>query len=117
MSATPTRHIVPGSERTVMPGATVLGDVAPDERFEVTVRLRAKPSSRGLGDGGAHEDRLPAQRQYLSREDYAAGHGADPQDIAKVTAFAAAHQLAVVEETCNDGRWHARFLCRSSSLA
>jgi kumamolisin len=97
MSATPTRHIVPGSERTVMPGAKVSGDVAPDERFEVTVRLRAKLSSRSLAEGGAHDDRPPARRQYLSREEYAAGHGADPQDIAKVSAFAAAHQLAVVE--------------------
>jgi len=97
MSNTPNRHIVPGSERSVMPGAIVSGDVAPDERFEVTVRLRAKPSSRSLGDGGAHEDRPPAQRKYLSREEYAAGHGADPQDIAKVNAFATAHQLAVVE--------------------
>ena len=97
MSTTSNRHIVPGSERSVMPGATVSGDVAPDERFEVTVRLRAKPSLRSVGEGGTHEDRPPAQRQYLSREDYAAGHGADPQDIAKVTAFAGAHQLVVVE--------------------
>ena len=97
MSATPNRHIVPGSERSVMPGAKVSGDVAPDERFEVTVRLRAKPSPRSLGEGGAHEDRPPAKRQYLSREEYAAGHGADPLDVAKVSAFAAAHQLAVVE--------------------
>ena len=97
MSATPNRHIVPGSERSVMPGARVSGEVAPDERFEATVRLRAKPSSRGLVEGGAHADRPPAQRQYLSREEYAASHGADSQDIAKVTAFATAHRLAVVE--------------------
>ena len=97
MSIKPNRHIVPGSERNVMPGATVSGDVAPDERFEVTVRLRTKPSSRSLGEGGAHDDRPPAQRRYLSREEYAAGHGADPQDIAKVSAFATTHQLVVVE--------------------
>ena len=99
MSTTPNRHIVSGSERSVMPDAKVSGDVAPDERFEVTVRIRAKPSSRGLGEGGAHEDRPPAKRQYLSREAYAASHGADPQDIAKVASFAATHQLAVVESS------------------
>jgi hypothetical protein len=44
MPATPNRRLVPGSERSVMPGATVSNDVAPDERFEVNVRLRAKPS-------------------------------------------------------------------------
>ncbi len=84
MSSTPSRHVVPGSERSVMPGATMSGEVTPDERFEVTIRLRSKLSSRGLGEGGAHEDRLPAKRQYLSREEYAAGNGADPQDIAKM---------------------------------
>lgn len=97
MPATTARYVVPGSERTAMPGATVSGDVAPDERFEVTVRLRAKPPLRSLDEGGAHDDRPLAQRRYLSREEYAAGHGADPDDIAKVTAFATAHQLAVVE--------------------
>ena len=97
MPTTPNRHIIPGSERTIMPGANAVGVVAPDERFEVTVRLRPKASSRSLTDGGAHEDRHPAQRQYLSREEYAAGHGADSQDIAKVAEFATAHQLVVVE--------------------
>jgi kumamolisin len=91
------RHIIAGSERSVVPGATVSGDVAADERFEVTVRLRAKASSRALGEGGAQEDRLPAQRHYLSREEYEAGHGADPKDIAAVSTFAAAHGLVVVE--------------------
>ena len=38
----------------------------------------------------------PAQRQYLTRAQLAADHGAAPEDIAKVEAFAQAHQLAVV---------------------
>jgi hypothetical protein len=69
MPATPNRHIVPGSERSVMPGATVSSDVAPDERFEVAVRLRAKPSSRGLAEGGAHDDRPPAVVRGLLAND------------------------------------------------
>jgi hypothetical protein len=39
------------------------------------------------------------QRQYLSRDPYAAGHGTDPADIARVTAFASTHQLAVIESS------------------
>ena len=91
------RHVVPGSEREVVPGATPVSPAAPDERLEVTVRVRAKPSLRGVNVGAAFDDKPPAQRSYLSREGYAAGHGADPQDIERVAEFAAAHHLVVVE--------------------
>jgi kumamolisin len=37
------------------------------------------------------------QRRYPSREEYAARHGADPQDLKKVEQFAQAHGLAVKE--------------------
>ena len=97
MSTASNRHVIPGSERSAMLGAKAVGAAAPDERFEVTVRLRAKPSARSAADGGAHDDRQPAQRQYLSREEFAASHGADPQDITKVTDFATTHHLVVVE--------------------
>ena len=93
------RHIIPGSQRSVMPGAKAVGAVTPDERFEVTVRLRSKAPTRSLVDDSAQADKLPAQRQYLSREDYAAVHGADARDIAKLVAFAQAHQLVVVESS------------------
>lgn len=95
--ATPSRHIIPGSERFVVPGAKAVGSVMPSERFEVTVRLRPQSPQRGLADGTALADTLPGRRQYLSREAYAAGHGADARDIAKIAEFANAHQLAVVE--------------------
>lgn len=97
MPTTTSRHIIPGTERSVMLGAKAIGVVTPDERFEVTVRLRSKARTPSPVSASAQADKLPAQRQYLSREDYAAGHGADPQDIAKLTAFAQAHQLVVVE--------------------
>jgi kumamolisin len=35
---------------------------------------------------------------YLTREEFAARHGAEPRDLAAVRAFATAHGLAVVEE-------------------
>jgi kumamolisin len=35
----------------------------------------------------------------LTREEYAASHGADPADIAKIEAFAGAHRLVVVESS------------------
>ena len=98
MATRPNRHIIPGSERAAVPGAKSVAAATPDERFEVTVRLRSMSPTRGSDDAGAtHDDAPPAQRQYQSREQYAARHGADPQDIAKIAAFATAHQLVVVE--------------------
>ena len=97
MPSTTKRHIIPGSERSAMTGAKAVGAVAADERFEVTLRLRAKAPSRGVVDGGAHADKLPGQRAYLSREDFAKEHGADAQDIAQTAAFAQQHQLVVLE--------------------
>jgi kumamolisin len=97
MATSPNRYTIPGSDKGPMPGAHALRDTAPDERFEVTVRLRARSRQRGATEGGVLADQLPGQRQYLSREAYEAGHGADPQDLAKVTAFAQAHQLVVLE--------------------
>lgn len=38
-------------------------------------------------------------RRYLTREQYASSHGADPADMAKVEAFARAHNLVVIEQS------------------
>lgn len=97
MTANPNRVIVGGSERIALPGAHAVGSVPNDERFEVTVRVRRKTSLQNLVADGFHLDQLPAKRRYLTREQYAAGHGADPADLAKVVAFAQAHGLIVVE--------------------
>ncbi|MDE2368437.1 MAG: S8/S53 family peptidase [Burkholderiales bacterium] len=90
------RHFIPGSDRQPLPGARAMQAIHPDERIEVTLRLRAKLGAAALASGGVHADQLPKSRSYLSREDYAARHGAQADDIAAVTAFAAANQLSVV---------------------
>src|SRR5450755_575624 len=99
MADTPNRYTIPGSERAPLAGARATGGVMADERIEVSVRLRPKPGQRDLGAGGALDDKPPAQRQYLSRDEYASGHGAAADDIAKVAEFAKAHRLAVVESS------------------
>lgn len=98
---TPTNHdrvIVRGSERSPHHGARVVGQVPNDERFEVTVRIRRKAALQSVA-GGFHTDKLPMNRRYLTREQYASSHGADPADMAKVEAFARAHNLVVVEKS------------------
>jgi len=91
------RHRIPGSEREPLAGARSLGPVAPQERIEVSVLVRARPGARAPEE--AIGDRLPRERSYPSRDAYAAQHGAAADDLAKVVAFAHAHSLAVVEES------------------
>ena len=92
------RHTIPGSEREALDGAKAIGPARPDERIEVTLRLRAKtPVAHALTATGASDDTHPAQRKYLTREEFASAHGAQAQDLASVAAFAQAHGLAVVE--------------------
>jgi kumamolisin len=91
------RHILPGSDRQPMPGAKPTGAARADERFEVTLRLRAKAAPRDLAAGGFFDDTHPAQRQYLSRDEHEAEHGANSSDIDQVSEFAKAHGLVVVE--------------------
>jgi kumamolisin len=88
---------LPGSESPAHPDARPTGPVASDRPIAVTVRVRgrrASPSDAELADLAATP---PALRHYPSREEYAAAHGADPADIAKVEAFARDHGLAVVD--------------------
>jgi subtilase family serine protease len=97
MASISKRFTVPGSERAAVRGAKSAGEVRPDERIEVTVRVRPKTTLQSLAVGAVQDDAPPAQRKYLSREEYARDHGADPQDMAKVRDFAQAHHLSVVE--------------------
>jgi kumamolisin len=59
----------------------------PDERVEVSVILRPR---RPLGE-------LQASAQPMSREEFAANYGADPNDLARVEDFARRHGLEVVQ--------------------
>ena len=89
------RVTVHGGKRDPVLGARAVGAVPDDERFEVTIRLRPKSPLDPLAKVNA--DVLPKDRHYLSRQEYAKGHGADPEDIKKVTAFAQSNGLVVVE--------------------
>src|SRR5579859_3102049 len=97
MPDTESKAPVPGSERAPLPGARVVGAADPNERIEVTVLVRPRPSSAAppsIEDLGA---RLPRERQPLSREEYEAAQGADPADLTQIEEFAHEHGLDVVE--------------------
>ena len=92
--ATKSRIKLPGSVRKAMTGAKAGKAVDAAELIEVTVRVRgrAEASADELMRLGA---RKPAERQSMSREQFAARYGADPADMAKVEGFAHEHGLAV----------------------
>jgi kumamolisin len=94
----PTKRVpVPGSERAAVPDAQVIGAPDPNQRIEVTLVLRRRPSSEQLPPPEELGSRLPHERQYLTREELASRHGADPNDVAQVTEFAQEHNLKVEE--------------------
>jgi kumamolisin len=81
-----------GSERHPPAQARWLRPADPDERIEVSIYLR-DPAG---GDPAAQLDFQASQPgQRMSREEYLARHGARPEDVEKVEAFARAHQLTV----------------------
>jgi kumamolisin len=87
-----------GSERVALPGAHIVGAIDPNERIQVTVRMRRSSSSKDISslvkEIGAHK---PTERKHLSRDEFAASYGADPADLTKVEEFAHDHGLGVVE--------------------
>ncbi|MBC8730430.1 protease pro-enzyme activation domain-containing protein [Paraburkholderia sp. UCT2] len=92
-----TKHPLPGSERKVAQGTTVIGQCDPAERIEVFVMLRRQQQAQF----DALMKRIEAgdaSVKPLSREALAQDYGAAPDDIAKVRAFAAAHGLTVARE-------------------
>jgi kumamolisin len=91
------RREVRGSTKSKVPGATLVGDVRPDERVEVTVRLRARPGAAGLAAPQLVPGQRISDRKYLTRQELAAATGADPADMAKIEAFASEHGLDVVQ--------------------
>jgi len=97
MADSSNRHTIPGSERAPLAGARATGKVMADERIEVSVLVRPGSGRRDLADSEALADKPPAERHYLSRDEFAKHHGAAAADIAKIAEFAKAHRLAVVE--------------------
>jgi kumamolisin len=91
------KNLLKGSERQPLPGAKSVGKADPGERLEVTLLLR-----RGNADVLKERVKKVASRagagQHLSRAEFERQFGAAGADVAKVKAFAGAHDLSVVQE-------------------
>ncbi|HTX16720.1 MAG TPA: S53 family peptidase [Candidatus Baltobacteraceae bacterium] len=91
-----------GSSRVAFPGGQDVGPADPDQQIDVTLLLRRGSKSGKLPSPGQIDRqfgaRLPHERKYLSREEFANLHGASAADLEKIRAFATEHGLAVVSE-------------------
>jgi kumamolisin len=74
--------------------AQEIGPTDPDERVEVSVVVRPRRALDELSAQLASGSAAP-----MSREEFAAAYGAQPADVAKVTAFARQHGLQVIESS------------------
>ncbi|MET3133887.1 kumamolisin [Oxalobacteraceae bacterium GrIS 1.11] len=99
MSTSSARKSIPGSKPAATAKFHSLGPVLPDERFEVTVRVRRKAPLQATAAQAYDTNQLPKNRHYLTRDEYEAAHGAADADIQKIKDFAAANDLVVVDSS------------------
>lgn len=90
---------LPGSERHALPEASVTAPADPNERLEVTVRVRPRQPLPAPEEMAAMAARLPSERRYMTAEEYEERYGADAGDMERVAAFARGHGLHVVEQS------------------
>ncbi len=83
---------LPGSFRSSLREARALGRPRPDERVEVTLLLRRRTDRAPYPD-------VPVTGGFLDREEFAARHGAHPDDLETVRRFAAGAGLQVLAES------------------
>ena len=85
-----------GSERQPLPGATAVGQAAPNERLEVSILLRRR-NLDALQSKLSSLTSRGAASEHLSRDEFEKQFGADSADLAAVGKFAATHGLSVVQ--------------------
>ena len=91
------RVALPGSERSARRGSRAVGAPDPNEQIKITVLLRPRKTMQNLASAKELTATLPHQRMYMSREQFAANYGANPEDLAKIEPFAHQHNLTVIE--------------------
>jgi kumamolisin len=92
MAASQPRITLSRTLRAPLADAHPIGPVSPDERFEVTIRVRRHTPLDAAVTGAT----TLAARSYVSREAYADRCGASQADVDRVVAFATSFGLVVV---------------------
>ncbi len=96
--STPKKLAIAGSERAPLEGAREIGPANPNEKVDVTIRLRSRAGKKPIVT--ADEFAKPIEkRTILSRKEFEQSHGADPASIARIESFAHEHKLTVKEKS------------------
>lgn len=82
-----------GSHREPLPESVHIGPTDPNERVEVTIRLRRREAAPPL----QRLDEPATEPRHLTHSQYAALHSADPQDLARIQRFASEQHLEIIE--------------------
>jgi kumamolisin len=108
----PDRVQVPGSDRSLDPTHVRVGHVDPHERVDVTLYLRHRVAPDWIDE---HARLAPRSRRRIAHRDWKQAHGADPDDVNLVCAFAEQHGLIV--DAIDETRRQVRLNGASESIA
>jgi kumamolisin len=86
------RRVLVNSLHHLPPNSVVIRRTNPNKWIELTVGVRRL---KRLPDLSALEDKRPAERQYMTRDQLRIEYGSDPAAIEKIEKFAADHHLVV----------------------
>jgi kumamolisin len=93
-------QIVPGSQRSAPAQSRIIGEIDPNERLTITVRVRRPAGSNQLRTEDIDlSRRAPGEHKHLTRTEFTTKHGADAADLARIAAFAHEHGLSVSESS------------------
>src|ERR1700690_1644857 len=93
-------HMVPisGSYRAAVPQAKLVGKANSGERIQVSIYARQNP--KFLSATRTQDElslQVPGKRKYLTGDEFNQCYGADPEDMTKITAWAKACKLKVLD--------------------
>src|ERR1700676_3478921 len=81
-----------GSERSPLEGAREIGPANPNEKVDVTIRLRSRAGKKPIVSADAFTKPID-KRTILSRKEFEQQHGAEPDSIARVESFARQYKI------------------------
>ncbi|MGH7919428.1 MAG: S53 family peptidase [Candidatus Dormibacteraceae bacterium] len=90
---------VSGSEPPRPAGAQRVAGADPDQQVSVTVTVNGRDQEGLAATLRLLDETPPAERRYLTREELARRHGADPSDLERVASFYREQGLEVVEQS------------------
>jgi kumamolisin len=88
--------VMPGTDRQVRSGATLVGAADPESIVILSIYLRSQPGAPALPDQDYYAQTPLSQRTTLTRAQLAAQHGSSSADLQAVVAFSAQAGLQVL---------------------